>query len=515
MRKQLLKFGCFHSIDASQDIGIPVNGVDTVAFSGCNERQVNGNGLCTRIGACEQRIFSHEHPGFYGSFTFIVVDCDVRFFEKSGESDPVIESVVNGLHQFMCRIELGFCSDDDFSKKVYERFRFSAPHRQSESGRLVLDVPLYSVEITVYIENRFANIMFGEFSIKVFAPGVSAAACFDSLSVFKQCIESTGSICLDDALEVLEKGQVVVEGQIRRRVEHVDWMFRVADICTNFSFANVVLVFAVLNLNGRIVGLDDGGCEQVLLHQIVQNRKSVGGCLHPVGLSRAWKIDVVASEDLCLAIVGKAVVEFAYDYFAQKAWTCVTAGNRRTGFFGSNDVLLALGACASFLVVFEYLEAGADHLKLLSAKIPDEDSFHNAIGAERVFWFYQMRHWFVGQILAIFNDMFDASRLCVAESIDRRFFRLGYCRSRIMLFRFIPVVAPVALFRLRDQNIKLGLQIFEHLAHLFVAVKGLLELSLQVFNQRGEALDFGPRIRKFLLEMREVVVHEAPRVVSL
>jgi hypothetical protein len=25
---------------------------------------VNGNGLCTRIGACEQRIFSHEHPGF-------------------------------------------------------------------------------------------------------------------------------------------------------------------------------------------------------------------------------------------------------------------------------------------------------------------------------------------------------------------------------------------------------------------------------------------------------------------
>ncbi len=93
VRKQLLKFGCFHAINASQDIGIPVNWVYAVAFSGCNERQVNGNGLCTRIGACEQRIFSHEHPGFYGSFTFIVVDCDFRVFEKSGESDPVIESV--------------------------------------------------------------------------------------------------------------------------------------------------------------------------------------------------------------------------------------------------------------------------------------------------------------------------------------------------------------------------------------------------------------------------------------
>jgi hypothetical protein len=39
--------------------------------------------------------------------------------------------------------------------------------------------------------------------------------------------------------------------------------------------------------------------------------------LHPVALSRTWKINIMTRENLFLTVVRQAVVKFADDYFAQ------------------------------------------------------------------------------------------------------------------------------------------------------------------------------------------------------
>ena len=44
MRQKLLKFRSLHFIDASLDIGIPVNRVDAIALGARNEGEMSGNG---------------------------------------------------------------------------------------------------------------------------------------------------------------------------------------------------------------------------------------------------------------------------------------------------------------------------------------------------------------------------------------------------------------------------------------------------------------------------------------
>lgn len=70
--------------------------------------------------ANEEAIFAYEHPRCYCPFGLVVVDCNVGIFEKSGQCYPVIQSVIDGFHQFMCWIELRFGADDEFSKVLHE-----------------------------------------------------------------------------------------------------------------------------------------------------------------------------------------------------------------------------------------------------------------------------------------------------------------------------------------------------------------------------------------------------------
>ncbi len=102
-----------------------------------------------------------------------------------------------------------------------------------------------------------------------------AATSFDSLSVSIQGIKSASGVCLNDATEVFEKGEVFVKRQVWREVEHVYRMIGIADVCGDFSFANIVLVAAVLNLDGRVVSFDDAGLEQLNFLKVVEQGKSV------------------------------------------------------------------------------------------------------------------------------------------------------------------------------------------------------------------------------------------------
>ncbi len=504
-----MKFGCFQSIDARQNIGIPINGIEPVAFCCGNEGEMNSNSFGPSIRAGKQAVFSHKNPTLNSPLGLVVVDCNIGIFEKSCQGSPVVERVANRLRQVVRRIEFVFSVDDDFSKKLYERFRFSAPDCQSERRRFVLYVPLDTVKISVYIKDRVSNIFFGELGFKVFATGMSAATGFDSLSIFIQRVESAGSICLNDAFEVLEEGDVFVKREVWREVEHVYRMLGVADVCGHFPFANIILVAAVLNFDGRVIGFDDAGLEQLKFLEIVEQGKSVCSGLHPVTLSGARNCDLVTGEHFPLTIIRKPVVKFADDYFTQQSRTGVTARNRRTGLFCCNDVLLAARAGSSFLEVIENLQAGAYYFELVGEKVTYEICVYRAIRTDYVFWIYRMLNGLMAEILSIFQNVFNTGGSSIARFSARScfFLSLKSCRTGIVFFSFVSVVALIALFGLSNQDIELSLQVLEQFAQLFVAVQRLLELTLQVCVLLDKALNF-------FIQSRGFVTQEAPYVVA-
>lgn len=86
---------CCEGVDAGQNVCVPVNRIDTISFTRGDEGEVNGNSFGALVGAGKQTIFSDENPALYCPLGFIIVDGDIWIFEKSGQSEPVIQRVVN------------------------------------------------------------------------------------------------------------------------------------------------------------------------------------------------------------------------------------------------------------------------------------------------------------------------------------------------------------------------------------------------------------------------------------
>lgn len=509
-----MQFVRFQSVDACQDVGIPVDWIDAVAFGSRDERQMNCDCFGTVVGAGKEAIFSYQNPALYGPFGLIVVYRNIWIFKKSGQSFPVLERVIDCLHQFVSGSELFLGASDDTSKALHERFRFSAPHCQSELRRFVLNFSLDIVEIPVDIENDGTNFCLGELRFKILAPRVGAAASFNSLTILKQCIESAGGISLNDSFEVFEEFEVLIERQVRRKVEH-GYLALDAYIRCNFPFADVVFVLAVLDLDGRVIGFDDARCEQLFLHQVVEKRKRVCGRLHPVALGGTRYFDVMAGEDFFLAIVRETVVELADDCFSNQARTGVAARDGGAWLFGSNDVLLAARAGTCFLKMFNNLQAGAYHFKLVSDDIADVFGFDGAMWAKHVFRFYRMLYRLMRNILCVVENVLDTNTLisfpgCIGTG---SWFRLADSGARVMLLGLFPVFSFVAFLRLGDQLIELSLQIFEQCSQLVVTVERLLELMLQSFIQLNETMNLCPWVGVFFFQPFEFV-HEAPLLVS-
>lgn len=511
-----MKFAGLQSIDTGQDVGVPVDWVDAVAFSGGNEGEMNGDGFCTVIGASEEAVLPHQDPAFDGPFRLVVVYRNGGVFEESGKSKPVIQSIVDCLVQLVSGMQLGFCAHNDLAQKPHQRLRFSAPHAQSECWRFVLNLLFDFIQLSVGIEDSIADSCVSELYLKVLAPGVSIAACFGSLSVLEQGVESGGGIGLDDAGKVLKELEVFVERQVWGIVEHGDSVIGVADVGGNFALADIVLVLAVLNFDRGVVGFDDAGFEQLLFLQVVQQGKRIGGGLHPVALSRARDCHVLPCKDLLLSIVGKSIIELTDDNLTQEAWTGVAARDGRARLFCRDDVLLAFRASAGFLVVVDHLQAGTDHLKLLSNEIANENSHDFAIRAERTLGFDAMVDRLVREIFHIFENVFDAGRLVIVMGgrLLGLVRRLSDSRARIVLLSLLAVVALIAFLGLCNQDIELGLKVAEYFALLVIPFECLFELFLKVFDKRSQALNLGPWVRELLFELFDFVFHSAPYAVS-
>ena len=487
----MLELVCFQPVNARQDVGVPIDRINSVALGGGNEREMHGDGFGTAIRAREKTILSDQDPAFYRSFGFVVVDCNVWIFEKSGQCKPVIERVVNCLHQFMCRVKIALSSDDDFSQQFDQRLRFSTPHGQSVGCRLVFYFSLDLVQISVYVEDNVACAAVGKLSFKIFSPGVSAASSFSSFSICKQGVKTACGIKLYDAVKVLEEVQIFLEGQIRRIIEHNYFVICIADVSCDFAFSNIVFVFAVLNFDRGIISLYDARLEKFTLQKIVQQGKQICGRLNPIALCRARYDYVIARKNLLLTVVWKAIVKFAHNDFAKKTWTGVAAWNWRTRLFSGDYIQLAFWAGASFLLVVKNFQASADYFELLRATVANKFGFDGARGTDSLLRFDGVKNGLVRELLCVLENVLRAFRFGVCR-IRVRAFRLGLCncRARIMFFSFLSELFFVALFSLSDQVIEFYLKTFQQCTKLGVSVKGELQLALQIFNQRGEALVF-------------------------
>jgi len=100
-----LKFSSLQSVDASEDIGVPVDRVDTISLSRGDEGEMNSDSPSSCVGACEQTVLSHEDPGFYRPLGLVVIDSNFGILEKTGQGNPVLERVVDCLCEFVSRGE--------------------------------------------------------------------------------------------------------------------------------------------------------------------------------------------------------------------------------------------------------------------------------------------------------------------------------------------------------------------------------------------------------------------------
>lgn len=496
------QFGCLQGVDSRQDVCVPVDRVDAIALTGRDEGKVDGYGLRTLVGPCEQAVFSNKHPAFDCAFALVVVDRDLGIFEKSGESNPVFQCVVNGFHQVMAGIEGRLCLNDCLAKGLHQRFGFPSANSQPDRVRFVFYLGFDAVQVPVDIEHCIADIRFEKFRLEVFASRMGAAAGLGPVSVCEQCVEAASGVSLNDAGKFSEKREIALEGQVGREIEY-GWLgLGIADIRGHFGLADIVFVLAVLDLDGRIVCLDDGGLEQLFHIEFVQQRESFGCGLHPAALGRAGNRHILASEDLLLPIVRESIVELADDYLCEQPGTGVATGDGGTRLLCRDYVLLALRAGARFLAMLEDFQCGAYHLELMSKQVGDELCLYIAVWANRIFRANMMLLRLMWQTLCVLQDAFGAGKFL-------RRWRLRWLtwswlgrtagRARIMPLCLLSILPLPLLLGLGDQHVQLFLQVLEDLLLLLVAFERLFELLLKILYKGSKALNLDPRVRVLLL----------------
>ncbi len=495
-----MQFTGFHRVDLRQDIGIPVHRIDAVAFGRSDEGKVDGRGLGTFVRAAEKAVLTDQNPCLDGPFRFVVINGDVRILEEFRKGDPMIQSVIDSLHQVVSRMKSILCLLNNLPQPFDQGLRPSAPDGQSILRGLVLYLPFNGIQVPVDIENCVANVGFRELGLKVTPPGMRTASRLDSPSVFEQRIVPSGGISLHNAAIVFEELKISVEREVRRIVKDCDFVIGVTYVGRYLAFLDVVLVRAILHFNGRIVCLDYVRSQDLLDQPIVEQAQSVCGGLHPIALGRARDLDLLAGKYFALTIVGKSVIMFADNYLTKEPRTGITAGNWRTRFLRGDDVLLTFGARSCFLNVFQHLQTCTDHLQLVCDLVANELGLSVAVWANGIFRSYVVRHWLFWQVLRIIEDVFNSCRTLFARRITLFIRRLCYTprRTGIVFLCFLAILPIVAFLRLRKQRIKLRLQIFQDLVLLSIVFQRKLELLLQLLNESIEAHDLNPGFRMCL-----------------
>ncbi len=469
--QQLFQFAGLHGIDPGQDIGEVFDGVDVVGFARSHEREVDRGGTAAGIRANEEAVFPHQYKIFHRLLGDVVVDVEVGILEESRQSDPVIESVFTGGHEGMRRIEFRFQGNNLFAQFLYQRFRTSASSRQPLSRCFPFYVPFHVVELFIYIQDYLAEFRFDDQAIEVSSARVSVAADFGPRLIFEEGVKAASSVCLDAGGNVLEPSLVSFEGLIGREIEHSELEFS-RDVDGHFAFAHSSFEFAVLDLDLRVIGIDDRRLADFACHQIVKQFESECGIKRAVALSRTRDGDLFALETFLLAVMRQAVAESAGDDVGAQRCCVLTVCMVRL--FGSDDVDFALLARPYLLLMLQVSNRVQQFVELIAQFITDEGGGDLAFWADRIYFRHEVIDgvgWNVVVTDVLSRDViFGWLRFRGSRGI------FSWCSLRVVAFSFRTEILAVALFELNDEDVELFLKVFELLPEIFLPSEGLAQL---------------------------------------
>ena len=505
--KERLKLAGLHGVDSSQDVGEVFDRVDVVGLARSHEREMDRGCAAAGIGANEETVLAHQDEVFDCLLSNIVVDFEVRILEEPGQSDPVIEGVINSCHQGICGIESGF-EGDYFRAKLFDQWlRASTSNGQSLRWRLPAYVSFYVVEFFVYIQDDVSEFWLDGQAIVVSSARVGMTANLSARLHLEESIEAAGGIRLNAGGNILEPSSIALEGLIRRKIEDGEFEF-FSDVDSHFAFAHSSFELAVLDLYFRIIGVDDFGFACFASHQFVERLEGERSLKRAVALGRAWNDRVFAFESFLLAVMWQTVAESAGDDVGAERCSVLTPG--MVGLIGCDDVDFALLARPYFLLVLKVSERMQELVELVAQLVADEGCRDLALRTDRILFGDEVIDGLGGKI--VIADMFPR-----AISIRRWRFDCGggrsfsWCALRVVAFSLRTEVLAIALFELYYEDIELSLKILELFPEFFLSGKsfaqlltefraatiGFLELSFERLKEffllgvfQSEAIDF-------------------------
>ncbi len=478
VRQQLRQFAGLHRIDPGQDIGEVFDRIYVVGFARSHEGEMDRSSASASIGSDKETVLAHQHEVFDRLFGHVVVYVKTGILQESGQSNPVIESVINGRHQGMCRIELRLKGNNLLAEFLDQRLGTSAPDGQPFRRCLSFYVPFHIVEFFVYIQDDFAELGFHGQAIEVSSSRVGVASDFGSRPVSKECIEASGGVRLDAGSDVFKPGFISFERLIGRKLEDRELEFS-GDVDGHFAFAHSPFELAVLDLYFRVIGVNDVGFADLACDQVVERLQSEGCLKRTVALSRTRYRCLLALKSFFLAVVRQAVAESAGDDVGAEGCSVLTAS--MLGFFGGDDVDFALLAGSHLLLVLQVFERVQQFIELVAQLVADEDGGDLALRANRIVFGDQMIDGLGGKF--VIADVFSRGIAFLWRCCRGRRRRFSWCSLGVMALRLRAKVFAIALLELHNEDIEFFLKIFELLPELFLSGERLAQL----FTEFGAA----------------------------
>ena len=505
--EKLAKLTGLHGIDSREHIGKVGNGVNSIAFARLNEGEVNCSSLAASFGANKQEILFREDPIFDRPLGCIVVDGKVRILEKLRQSNPVVECICYCLHQRIGRIETTPEIEKSCVQFLDQRFRVSASGRQSQRWCLSLNLSFDFVQPAVKRNNFVAQVV-------VFPARVGMAADLNFGAIPEQGVKSYGCVSLNEALVVFEELIVACERLVRGKVKDIQWVFSVSSIHSDFATAHTSSALSVLDLYGTIVGLNNSRSKHAPFQAFVQRFDCESRVEEPAIQGRTWNGCVFSGQDFRLAVLRQSVSQFFDHGIAKKTGTSQSARERRAGLLGSDNVLLAFGARANFLLMLKAFNRMNDFLKLVSDLISNEGGFDCASRTNALIWCDGMRHRFGRQVLIADVFLVVAINRFLGRLYHLRFCGRVWCSSLswVESFSLWSVFTALLLLSLLQQLVELCLKVrqkcsqfgiaLRHLlqlpAEIEAALVGLLKLRFHRCQSTAQVLIFFPQLDEFL-----------------
>lgn len=499
IRKELVKLTSFEGVDSGEHISHVSQWVNTILLGGDNQGQVDGGSLATGIGAHEQVVFASQDKLLDGTFRGIVADIEVRIIQEPGQGNPMVESVIDSLHQGVLRAKGGLKLKQFFFQLIKQRSGCSLALSQSFLRCLALNLLFHIVQLLVYVKNLKANISVEWQALVKSSASMSIAANFNLAAIGKESIKTTSCVCLNKAREDFEKQLIAFKRQVWGEVKDSERILSIAKVWSHLTFAHFPLELSILDFYYSVVSLNYFGGKHPALQKRIERLDSQGGSKYPVAEGRARNGSALPLVDLLQAIKGREVAIFANNYMSKQSWSGQSFRDGRAWFFCGDDMLLTFRTSSYFLLMLQTLQRLRESVQLVSDFLANWRRINEAVRAQHMVWINYVRDRLSWEILVQLQNMFGVCRFTIINSNVRALWNLLLClpsksrdsRPRVVLFSLLSKVTFVALLDMDKQNIKFALQFLKLLPELCIAVK-------RFFKKLSDAFIFFPQSQEFV-----------------